>query len=88
MQKLIIQVQIAAANNVIMAAEKLGKYKAACQDVAIFVLIFAGGLLEVNATLALYVTWVGLALFAVATVLTILSGISYVVKNKQVLKDN
>ena len=80
--------QIAAANNVIMAAEKLGKYKAACQDVAIFVLIFAGGLLEVNATLALYVTWVGLALFAVATVLTILSGISYVVKNKQVLKDN
>ena len=31
--------QIAAANGVIMAAEKLGKYKAACQDVAIFVLI-------------------------------------------------
>ena len=80
--------QIAAVNNVIMAAEKLGKYKAACQDVAIFVLIFAGGLLELNKTVALYVTWVGLALFAVATVLTILSGVSYVVKNKQVLKDN
>ena len=44
--------QIAAANNVIMAAEKLGKYKAACQDVAIFVLIFAGGLLEINETVA------------------------------------
>ena len=80
--------QIAAANNVIMAAEKLGKYKAACQDVAIFVLILAGGLLEFNETLALYVTWVGLALFALATILTIVSGISYVVKNKQVLKDN
>lgn len=80
--------QIAAANNVIMAAEKLGKYKAACQDVAIFVLIFAGGLLELNETVALYVTWGGLALFAVATILTVISGISYVVKNKQVLKDN
>lgn len=80
--------QIAAANGVIMAAEKLGKYKAACQDVAIFVLIFAGGLLEFSETVALYVTWVGLALFAIATVLTILSGVSYVVKNKQVLKDN
>lgn len=82
--------QIAAANGVIMAAEKLGKYKAACQDVAIFVLILAGGLLDVmaNTTVALYVTWIGLVLFAISTVLTIVSGISYVVKNKQVLKDN
>ena len=79
--------QIAAVNGIIMAAEKLGKYKAACQDVAIFFLILAGGLAEV-VTWANYVAWVGLALFAVATVLTILSGISYVVKNKQVLKDN
>ena len=80
--------QIAAANGIIMAAEKLGKYKAACQDVAIFVLIFAGGLAEVaSETVAVAFTWIGLGLFALATVLTILSGISYVVKNKQVLKD-
>ena len=79
--------QIAAANNVIMAAEKLGKYKAACQDVAIFVLILAGGIVEFSATWATYVAWFGFGLFALATVLTIISGISYVVKNKQVLKD-
>jgi CDP-diacylglycerol--glycerol-3-phosphate 3-phosphatidyltransferase len=80
--------QIAAANGIIMAAEKLGKYKAACQDVAIFVLIFAGGLAEIaSETVAVAFTWIGLGLFALATVLTILSGISYVVKNKQVLKD-
>jgi CDP-diacylglycerol--glycerol-3-phosphate 3-phosphatidyltransferase len=79
--------QIAAANGIIMAAEKLGKYKAACQDVAIFFLILAAGLAEF-VEWASYVALFGFALFAVATVLTILSGISYVVKNKQVLKDN
>ena len=40
--------QIAAANGVVMAAEKLGKYKAACQDVAIFVLILAAGIAEIT----------------------------------------
>lgn len=80
--------QIAAANGVIMAAEKLGKYKTFCQDVAIFVLIFAGGIAEFSCMAATYFAWVGMALFAAATVLTIWSGISYVVKNKQVLKDN
>ena len=79
--------QIAAANGIIMAAEKLGKYKTACQDVAIFVLILAGGLNGLVSWGA-YVAWFGFALFAVATVLTILSGVSYIVKNKQVLKDN
>ena len=81
--------QIAAANGIIMAAEKLGKYKAACQDVAIFVMIFAAGLTQVGVTpVDVYVAWFGWGLFAVATVLTILSGVSYVWKNKQVLKDN
>jgi CDP-diacylglycerol--glycerol-3-phosphate 3-phosphatidyltransferase len=85
--------QIAAANGVIMAAEKLGKYKAACQDVAIFVMIFAAGITELMPVeyavpWDAYVAWFGLGLFAVATVLTVLSGVSYVLKNKQVLKDN
>ena len=85
--------QIAAANGVIMAAEKLGKYKAACQDVAIFVLIFAAGVAEITPVECAvpwgeYVAWFGIALFAIATVLTIISGISYVLKNKRVLKDN
>jgi phosphatidylglycerophosphate synthase len=50
------------------------------------VLIFAAGLSEFI-TWANYIAWFGFGLFALATVLTILSGISYVVKNKQVLKD-
>ena len=76
--------QIAAANGVVMAAEKLGKYKTTFQDVSIFVLILAANC----AAASIYVAWAGIALFAVATVLTVWSGIAYVLKNKQVLKDN
>lgn len=76
--------QIAAVGGVVMAADKLGKYKTTFQDVAIFVLIFA-----VNLPLgaAKVFAYIGFALFAVATVLTVWSGISYVIKNKQVLQD-
>ena len=76
--------QIAAANGVVMAAEKLGKYKTVFQDVAIFTLIFAA---DFSGTVGTVFAWVGFGLFAVATILTIWSGISYVVKNKQVLQD-
>ena len=84
--------QIAAANGIIMAAEKLGKYKTACQDVAIFIILLAGGISDVMKPCCAvpwdwYVAYFGFSLFAVATVLTVWSGISYVVKNKQVLKD-
>ncbi len=76
--------QIAATRGLVMAADKLGKYKTTFQDVSIFALIFSAGL---SVTAGKVVAIIGLVLFAVATVLTVWSGISYVVKNKQVLKD-
>ena len=79
--------QIAAANGVIMAADKLGKFKTIFQDVAIFVLIFAGGFAYKPSNLTEFFATIGFILFAVATILTVWSGISYVVKNKKVLKD-
>lgn len=84
--------QIAAVSGVVMAADMLGKYKTTFQDIAIFVLILAGGIFDVTpieyaVPWTKYFTWAGLALFAIATVLTVWSGISYVVKNKAVLKD-
>ena len=84
--------QIAAVNGVVMAADKLGKFKTIFQDVAIFVIILAGGINELlPASYAvpwdMYVLIGGLGLFAVATILTVWSGISYVVKNRKVLKD-
>ena len=75
--------QIAAASGIVLAAEKLGKYKTAFQDFCITVLIAAGGF---SGTFGVIVAYVGLALFAVAAVLTVISGVSYVIKNKQVLK--
>lgn len=80
--------QIAATRGLVLAAEKLGKYKTTFQDVSIFIILFAVGLFTVKAyNAAEVIFWIGLVFFAVATVLTVWSGISYVVKNKEVLKD-
>ncbi len=77
--------QIAATRGLVMAAEKLGKYKTTFQDVSIFALIFSA---SIGGLAGEIIAGVGFGLFAIATVLTVWSGISYVVKNKQVLKDN
>ena len=76
--------QIAATSGVVMAADMLGKYKTTFQDVSLVVLMVA---VDLTGKTQLILAWVGLALFAIATILTVWSGISYVVKNKQVLKD-
>lgn len=76
--------QIAATKGFVMGAEKLGKYKTTFQLIALFLMIFA---VDFTGVFALVTAWLGLALFVVATVLTIISGISYVVKYNQVLKD-
>lgn len=76
--------QIAATNGIVMSAEKLGKYKTTFQDVAIVVLILSA---DVAGKVGTVFAWVGFGLFAVATVLTVWSGISYVWKYKHVLKD-
>lgn len=76
--------QIAAASGLVLAAEKLGKYKTTFQDLCIFVLLLSA---DFAGTFGKVVNIVGLALFAIATVLTVWSGISYVTKNKAVLKD-
>ena len=76
--------QIAAASGIVLAAEKLGKYKTVFQDICVIFLILSA---DFSGTAGKILCAVGLVLFAVATILTIVSGISYVVKNKTVLKD-
>ena len=76
--------QIAASAGIVLAAEKLGKYKTTFQDGCIFFLLLS---VDFSGTAGQVINMIGLVLFAVATVLTIWSGISYVVKNKAVLKD-
>ncbi len=76
--------QIAATRGLVMAADMLGKYKTTFQDISITVLIVAA---DLSGKVGLICAWSGLGLFAIATILTVWSGISYVVKNKKVLKD-
>ena len=76
--------QIAATSGLVMAAEKLGKYKTATQDACIFFILFSGSFAGMFGTVVL---WIGLAMFAAASVLTILSGVSYVWKYRAILKD-
>ena len=76
--------QVAATRGLVLAADKLGKYKTVFQDVSIAVLLASA---SIPALAGEIICYVGLGLFVVATVLTVWSGIAYVVNNKQVLKD-
>ena len=68
---------VAAGNGDVIAASKLGKWKTASTMVALTILFFFG--------LASWVEWVGFALFMVATLLTIISGIDYFWKNRKII---
>jgi CDP-diacylglycerol--glycerol-3-phosphate 3-phosphatidyltransferase len=79
---------VAANSGLVIAADKIGKYKTTAQDFSLVILlVFAGCLEVVNSEIALQVlNFIGLGLFALATILTIISGVNYIVKNIQVLK--
>lgn len=76
--------QIAATSGIVLAAEKIGKFKTTFQDLCIAWLLVGANL---EGTAYTVIHSIGLGFFAVATILTIVSGISYIVKNKQVLQD-
>ena len=79
--------QIAAVNGFVMAAEKLGKYKTTFQDIAVTVLIASVDFFAISKLAGQVTAWIGFALFAVATLLTIISGVTYVLKYKKVLEN-
>ena len=75
---------VAASKGGVLAADKVGKIKTVFQDVGIAVLL-AGA--SIQPGLYTVINIVGLAILGVATLLTIISGVNYVVKNAGVLKD-
>jgi len=77
---------VAASRGLVLAADKVGKVKTFFQDAAIAVLLVAAENFFPNATYCpLAIT--GQVLLIIATLLTIISGINYIVKNKHVLKE-
>ncbi|MBQ5801462.1 MAG: CDP-diacylglycerol--glycerol-3-phosphate 3-phosphatidyltransferase [Clostridia bacterium] len=79
--------QVAAKTGFVMAADKVGKIKTVTQDVAMIALmVYLEFPMAAFATEWLY--YASNAVLILATVLTIVSGINYIVKNAAVLKDN
>ncbi len=78
---------IAASRNVVLAADMFGKVKTVSQMVSLVLLLPVEDYALVNAPAASIVYYVGFAILALATLLTIMSCINYLVKNKHVLKE-
>lgn len=76
---------IAAGRGIVLAADKLGKLKTTFQDVSVALVLAGMSFLASQAGVVIVV--VGIFCFYVCTVLTVLSGVNYIVKNKQVLSE-
>lgn len=74
---------VAASKGLVIAADKTGKIKTFTQDVAILVLLVGA---NVDPGLYSITNVIGLVILGVSTLLTLISGAEYIVKNKNVLK--
>ena len=75
---------VAASKGLVLAADKSGKLKTVFQDVAIVILLAGADIMPGSYSV---IGIVGLSVLGVATVLTLTSGVEYLVKNRAVLKD-
>ncbi len=77
---------VAASTGLVLAADKVGKVKTTFQDISITMLLVGADFFGLT-TVSKVFCGIGLAALAIATVLTIWSGLSYIVKNKAVFKE-
>lgn len=89
--------QVAASKGIVLAAEKSGKIKATCQFVIVsiymaysFVLtdLIADATLTLNPRALSILNFVFMILLILTTLITIYSGVGYLIKNKRVFKSN
>ena len=78
---------LAAKNGKVLAADKSGKIKTFFTDITIVIMLFAGDFLIWSPKFGRIVDMVGLVCFGISVLLTIISGISYLVKNKEVFAE-
>ncbi len=82
--------QIAATQNIVMAADMFGKLKTVTQVIALpmlFVLSYLTYNVSIDATALLVCQIIAWVFIGLATLFTVLSGVNYIVKNKQVFND-
>lgn len=78
---------VAASSGIVIAADIFGKYKTVTQDIAVVILLIGAGVRELTDHVAgIVVSDIGLAFFALSILLTVISGINYILKNIEVLK--
>ena len=75
---------MAAKKGIVLAAEMTGKVKTFFTDVTIIVLLLAGDLLNFAPNVGVVFDCIGLVCFGISVLLTIISGCSYLIKNKEV----
>ena len=76
---------VAVEKHAVIAADKLGKFKTVLQDLIVGYLLIALAVLWNGGEKALCI--IGLVLLGVTTLLTVVSGVNYLVKNRQVLAE-
>lgn len=77
---------VAASKNVVLAADMTGKVKTVLQMVGTIILLPIADIALFNVTVAQILYYVGFAILALATVMSIVSAVNYIVKNKSVLE--
>jgi len=78
---------VAADARVVIAADKIGKFKTVFQMLSLIALLSFASFGEFfDGTAIKVLNYVGLIAFAIATLLTVISGANYLIKNRHVLK--
>ena len=78
---------VAASSGEVIAADMIGKYKTFAQDLCVGFLLFGEGVKELTDHIfGEVVNYIGLALFILSIILTVVSGVYYIAKNIHVLK--
>ena len=76
---------IAAGRDIVLAADKLGKIKTVFQDLSIALIL--AGMAFIGSRGGEIVVIIGIFCFFICTALTVISGVNYIVRNKQVLSE-
>ena len=78
---------VAANNGSVIAADIFGKYKTFTQDLSVVILLVGEGVCALTDNIAgTIINCIGLSFFLLGVILTVVSGINYLVKNIKVLK--
>lgn len=78
---------VAASSGEVIAADKIGKYKTFSQDLCVGFFLFGEGICELTDNLfGEVVNLIGISLFVLSVILTVISGVNYLAKNIHVLK--